>query len=62
MVVSALAFALIHVSPLGVVLIFPMGVLLAYVYERTQSLWVPILMHAVNNGIGVLLIWKATHP
>jgi membrane protease YdiL (CAAX protease family) len=59
MVVSGLAFALVHISPLSVVIIFPMGVLLAYVYERTQSLWVTILMHAINNGIGVLLLWKA---
>jgi membrane protease YdiL (CAAX protease family) len=58
MIVSGLAFALVHISPLSVVVIFPMGVLLAYVYERTQSLWVTILMHAINNGIGVLLLWK----
>ena len=39
----------------------PMGMALAYVYERTRSLWVTILMHAVNNGIAFLLLWAAPH-
>jgi membrane protease YdiL (CAAX protease family) len=56
LVVSALAFALVHASPVAILIIFPMGILLAYVYERTQSLWVTILMHAVNNGMSFLLL------
>lgn len=56
-VVSGLAFALVHVGPLAVIVIFPMGMLLAYVYERTNSLWVTILMHMMNNGVGLLLAW-----
>lgn len=56
MVVSGLAFALVHASPVAIIIIFPMGMLLAYIYERTQSLWVTILMHAVNNGLSFLLL------
>jgi membrane protease YdiL (CAAX protease family) len=56
-VVSGLAFALIHISPLAVVIIFPMGMILAYTYERTRSLWVTICMHAVNNGLAFILAW-----
>jgi membrane protease YdiL (CAAX protease family) len=55
-VVSSLAFALVHASPLAVVVIFPMGMLLAYVYHRTHSLWVTIVIHAVNNGLSFLLL------
>ena len=50
MVGSALLFALLHVSPLNLLPIFVMGLAFAYVYERTGSLWIAILMHAVNNG------------
>ncbi len=51
---SATAFALVHGGPLLVLAILPMGVLLAWMYDRTQSLWVPIIVHAVNNGVSVL--------
>ncbi len=50
---SAAIFALVHVGPLAVVPIFFMGVLLAMAYERTRSLWVPIIMHMVNNGVAM---------
>ena len=48
---SASAFALVHGGPLQVLAILPMGVLLAWIYDRTGSLWVPIIVHAVNNGV-----------
>ncbi len=54
---SGLIFALIHFSPLGLIPIWLMGMLLAYVYERTQSLWVTILMHGINNGAIFVLLW-----
>ena len=56
-VFSGLAFALIHFAPLAVIVIFPMGMLLAYVYEKTRSLWVTIMMHIFNNGAAFLLAW-----
>jgi len=52
--VSASAFALVHGGPIMIVAILPMGVMLAVAYDRTRSLWVPIIMHAVNNGLMVL--------
>lgn len=60
-VVSGLLFALVHIGPLALLIIFPMGMLLAYVYERTKSLWVTITMHALNNGVSFLLLWYAPH-
>ncbi|MCS6775631.1 MAG: CPBP family intramembrane glutamic endopeptidase [Chloroherpetonaceae bacterium] len=55
-VLSALAFALIHASPIAIVVIFPMGMALAYLYARTGSLWVTILIHAVNNGLSFIAL------
>lgn len=57
-IVSALVFSAFHLS-LGVVIpIFITGVLLAWLYWRTGSLWAPIAAHAGQNalavGVGVL--------
>lgn len=60
-ILSGLAFALIHASPLAVIVIFPMGMLLAYIYERTRSLWVTIIIHAVNNGLSFLILSLYPH-
>lgn len=56
-VVSGLLFALVHISPLALLIIFPMGMLLAYVYEKTGSLWVTITMHIINNGVVFVAMW-----
>lgn len=55
--VSSAAFALVHAGPLQVLAILPMGVALGVAYDRTRSLWAPILMHAVNNTLGVLALY-----
>lgn len=50
-VVSGLLFSLVHGQP-GLVLPFTLiGVLLAYVYYKSGSLWVSILAHLVYNGV-----------
>lgn len=30
-----------------------LGWLLAYVYERTQSLWTPVMLHVCNNALSL---------
>ena len=60
-IVSALLFAVVHVSPLSVLILFGMGLMLAWAYEKTGSLWVPILMHAVNNGLAFLFLASTLH-
>ncbi|HSV73325.1 MAG TPA: CPBP family intramembrane glutamic endopeptidase [Chthonomonadales bacterium] len=55
--ISAALFALAHGGPVLILAIFPMGLLLGWAYERTGSLWVVILMHAVNNGAATLGVW-----
>lgn len=55
MIISALFFALIHFNPWQAVPAFVLGMLFAYVYYRTGSLKLTMLMHAVNNGTSVLL-------
>ena len=50
MVLSGIVFGLIHVDLLWLVVPTALlGIALAWLYERTRSLWVPILCHAVFN-------------
>lgn len=64
MVLSSLAFALIHEVPglsdntTGAVLMLMavyagMGAAFAWLYWRTGTLWAPILAHALNNGLAL---------
>ena len=52
---SALLFAVIHVSLLSLLPIFALGLMLAWIYDRTGTLLAPIAMHATVNGISVAL-------
>jgi membrane protease YdiL (CAAX protease family) len=52
---SALLFAVIHVSLLSLIPIFALGLMLAWIYDRTGTLLAPIAMHATVNGISVAL-------
>jgi membrane protease YdiL (CAAX protease family) len=53
---SAAAFALVHGSPILILALFPVGVGLALIYERRQSLVASMAAHAIFNLIGMLLI------
>lgn len=51
---SALLFGIAHMNLYQGIPAFGMGIILAFVYLRSGSLWVPILMHAVNNFMALL--------
>ncbi len=64
-ILSAVIFASIHIvgfigvyAPLNLALAFvqyiPAGLILAWVYRRSGSIFAPILMHAVINAVGML--------
>ena len=55
-VVSAAIFAIVHGAPLLIVGIFPLGVILAYLFERRGSLTATIAAHMTYNLIGFVLI------
>lgn len=52
---SALFFALIHMNPWQAVPAFILGCLFGYVYYKTGSLKLTMLMHCTNNAFSVLL-------
>lgn len=47
-VYSSLLFAIVHPDPIGA---FAFGVAMSALYLRSQTLWLPILCHALNNFI-----------
>lgn len=53
---SSIAFGLAHIEPLIMVSATLLGIVLALSYEWSRSLWIPILIHAVNNLIAIFII------
>jgi membrane protease YdiL (CAAX protease family) len=54
-VISALFFAVIHGNPWQALNAFLIGVLMGYVYYKTGSLILTMIIHFVNNGTAVIL-------
>lgn len=54
-VLSALFFAVIHMNPWQAIPAFILGCLFGYVYYRTGSLRLTMLMHCVNNTLATLV-------
>lgn len=53
---SALFFGVIHLQPQLVVNAFFMGLIFAYIYLRTDSLWSTMILHAINNGVAYIIM------
>ena len=56
---TAIIFSAVHMQFYGFVPRMLMGALFGYMFVWTGSLWVPMLMHFVNNGMAVLLYFLA---
>lgn len=53
-VASALVFGLVHVQLGNVVFATIAGLIMGFVYARTNNLWLTIVIHGINNGLSVL--------
>lgn len=54
-VVSALFFAVIHANPWQALNAFLIGLVMGYVYYKTGSLILTMIIHFINNGTAVIL-------
>ena len=54
-VISALFFALIHANPWQALNAFLIGLMMGYVYFKTGSLILTMIIHFVNNGTAVVM-------
>jgi uncharacterized protein len=53
---SALIFGAIHFEFFKLVQLAILGVILALLFEKTKSLWPPIILHAVNNALAFAVL------
>lgn len=51
--ISAALFAAVHLQPITMPPIFLMGLIFAYLYQRTESIWPAVLMHFMTNSVGL---------
>ncbi|MCZ2140427.1 MAG: CPBP family intramembrane metalloprotease, partial [Bacteroidia bacterium] len=52
--ITALVFSAIHGQFYGFIPRLILGAVLGYVYVFSGSIWIPIIMHFVNNGFAVV--------
>ncbi|MBI3912188.1 MAG: CPBP family intramembrane metalloprotease [Armatimonadetes bacterium] len=55
-VLSTLTFAAMHMNPIALPAIIAIGLLLAWAYNRTDSLTLPIAIHILNNAVTLCLM------
>jgi membrane protease YdiL (CAAX protease family) len=56
-VLSAALFGLVHGQLEVGIGAFMVGIVLALAYERSRSLWPPIIIHAVQNSVSIILMF-----
>lgn len=57
--ITAIAFSLVHFTPLLIGVLFVFGLILAAVVERYKSLYPAIVLHALNNAVVIGLVYRA---
>ena len=55
--VTAIVFSAVHMQFYGFVPRMLMGAMFGYMFVWTGSLWVPVIMHFVNNGMAVVVYY-----
>ncbi|MFG0326533.1 MAG: CPBP family intramembrane glutamic endopeptidase [Phycisphaerales bacterium JB037] len=55
--ITSVLFALSHVSPQHVILIFPLGLWWTVISWRADSVWPGVVLHAANNSWTLLWAW-----
>lgn len=56
-VISAILFSALHLQFYGFLPRFLLGIILGYMFVWSGSLWVPMLIHFVNNGFAIIYIY-----
>jgi len=58
-IISAILFSALHMQFYGFLPRMVLGLLLGYVFVYTGSLWVPILIHFVNNASAIIFVYAS---
>lgn len=57
LVASSAIFGIVHGDIAVAGMAFILGVILGWVFERSQSLWTAIIVHAINNSVKIIAIY-----
>jgi membrane protease YdiL (CAAX protease family) len=57
-ILTAIFFSAIHFSFFGFLSRMALGIVLGYVYHYSKTIWLPILLHFLNNGIAVVILYS----
>ncbi len=60
LVVSSLLFALLHVQLTSVIFAFLVGIIMGFIYLKTKNIWIPVLVHFLNNAFASIQTIIAT--
>lgn len=58
-IISAILFSALHMQFYGFLPRMVLGLLLGYVFVYTGSLWVPILIHFINNASAIIFVYAS---
>ena len=61
LLLSSAIFAAAHLDPAAFIPTFILGSLLAYMYHRTNSVWLGVILHVSINTLGLFMAYVATH-
>lgn len=56
-ILQAMVFGIYHWNIIQGLYAFVIGLILGYIYEKTRTLLAPIIVHAIINGSGFLIMW-----
>lgn len=56
-VVTAIIFSGFHFSYFGFLSRMSLGIILGFIYEYTGTIWLPMLLHFINNGIAIVTLY-----
>jgi len=60
---SSVIFGAAHLDPVAFIPTAILGVLLAYMYHRTNSVWPGVILHGLNNAMALFTVYiAAQHP
>ena len=60
MLLSSVIFAAAHLDPVALIPTFILGCLLAYMYQRSNSIWPGVILHFLVNAFGLCTAYAAT--
>lgn len=59
-VISSLVFTLVHIDPINMISVLPLGIFLAIMYQRTGSIYPGMILHASWNLMVLLIAQSAS--